>query len=553
MCYQVMNSFVHSVQRQSQPVQLPVCSPQPPFCCPQTSRPSAAQDISTYIQQQERLHKQLAERPGEASAALLKFIETMRALSSDPNKRINQIHISAIFLSAARIRRAAPKRDRNVPSFPKPSQQQAHAFLRDMLQLLQPMVHKLGATEVSNILWSSVKLELSPDSVAPGLVDKLLNSFLLALRACKGGHLEPKTIANVVWALATLGHQPADDAVLEMCCARFLSLISSSANNRKPISHEIGNLLWGLGKLKVESVEGHVLSVFCAHFMDLINSSDALRRPTPVETSNFLWGLGRLNLMSVDAAFLDLCCEHFHTRTVSADTTEQPNAQSVAMLLWALKELKHAPKDGVVLSLADRLVSLTTVPRQQPTAQDITNVMFASANLGVGLTQDSVDALVACMLGEGRDIIQHQNICNTLWSLAVMNTLKPETCKRLIDRLFDSNSGAPIRLPSVELSQLHQALDWLEPSPAADLEDQRAWEQLQAQAARLGPRPPGRAYQHAPESMLAALTKLRLNFKARVVKSNYQVEAELVPVTETAPSVLLSLQKPQCFNNMPDR
>jgi len=101
----------------------------------------------------------------------------------------------------------AAKDNRNF----KPVQQAAHqyveAFLRDMSQLLHPMLPVTAARSVSTIFWSSAKIGLSPDSLAPGVASDLAERFLyLIARPTAAERPNAQEVSNVLWAMATMKH-----------------------------------------------------------------------------------------------------------------------------------------------------------------------------------------------------------------------------------------------------------------------------------------------------------------------------------------------------------
>ena len=105
-----------------------------------------------------------------------------------------------------------------------------------------------------------------------------------------------------------------------------------------------------------------------------------------------------------------------------------------------------------------------------------------------------------------------------LWSF-----FSNETFELLLQLLPVGKTGDVAPLPARELGQLYQALDWLQPSPAASVKQQQTWSQLQAQLESLGRRPPPDTVQRGTEKLCAALKEQQLKFTSNVLKGIYTV------------------------------
>ena len=157
----------------------------------------------------------------------------------------------------------------------------------------------------------------------------------------------------------------------------------------------------------------------------------------------------------------------------SGQAVELPNDQSIANTMWALFKLKHAPSDELGISMVGRMVALCCVPRQQPTPQPISNVLFACAKLGLPAKQADIDSLASFQLSLDRQHISKQDYANTAWSLAVLGHLGEAQFELMLDQLpvLSVNYREPSLsslLEPIALSQLYQALDWLQPPQTAD-------------------------------------------------------------------------------------
>ena len=55
--------------------------------------------------------------------------------------------------------------------------------------------------------------------------------------------------ANFVWALATLGHEPADKALVDAVCDRFVMLIRHLDESKRPNAQGVANFMCSVATL----------------------------------------------------------------------------------------------------------------------------------------------------------------------------------------------------------------------------------------------------------------------------------------------------------------
>ena len=232
-----------------------------------------------------------------------------------------------------------------------------------------------------------------------------------------------------------------------------------------------------------------------------------------------------------DAAFATLCCERFQRLVVN----EHADAQSIANVLWGLSKLKHAPTDEVVVSMINRTVALCLTPSQQPTLQAISNLLLACADLRLAVTQAHADALMSHLFSLDTHRVDVQVCANVAWSLAVMGLLKSQTFALLLSRLSTVQlSGVTEPVGVLDLHQLYQGLDSLQPAPVADARQQKVWSRLEEKLNNVGPRPaPQQEAVPRAEKVSAALMLLELAF----IAPDLQCIAA-IPVCHLAPQLM---------------
>ena len=204
------------------------------------------------------------------------------------------------------------------------------------------------------------------------------------------------------------------------------------------------------------------------------------------------------------------------------------------------------------------MVALCRVPGQQPTPQAISNVLLACAELSVPVKQADTDSLASFFLSSNRRHGTQQAYTNTAWSLAVTGHLRQAQFTLMLHQMFalpgSGEMSAPPLLTIAELTQLYQALDWLQPSPTAPAQQQSAWSSLQGKLHRVGPRPaPETPPFYSIRKLCAALNQLQLSYTAAVVIQSYLVAAVLQSQDYKAQPVILRLSSPDYISNIPGR
>ncbi len=255
---------------------------------------------------------------------------------------------------------------------------------------------------------------------------------------------------------------------------------------------------------------------------------------------------------------LDALCKHFEVLLKSRQADELPNDQSIANTMWALSKLKHAPSDELATSMVGRMVALCRVLRQQPTPQAISNVLLACAKLSLPAKQADIDSLASFQLSLDRQHISKQDYANTAWSLAVLGHLREAQLELVLDQL--SVLSVNYREPSlssllepVALTQLYQALDWLQPPRTANTPQGKTWLKLKKKLGRLGPRPACAVKPHpAAQLVCSALRQMSLRFEAMPAISGYRTAAVLEPIGSRDP-IVVSFVSNHRLNNKQSR
>ncbi|KAA6421657.1 MAG: hypothetical protein FRX49_08600 [Trebouxia sp. A1-2] len=467
----------------------------------------------------------------------------MEHLCSVARPFLNYINLSAIITATAQLWTTAQAKSSLQPSANMAGFDLKQFYSKVLLQL-EPMLPDVGARAVSNILWSSAKLGLNPDTFVPGMTNALAAKMLQLTKDKAGRQPNARDCANFLWALASLGHQPADkglvDAVSE-CCVR---LIKHHDVSKRPNAQEAANLIWALASLGHQRADKGLIDAVCEHFVRLVKHHDISKRPNAQGAANLLWALASLGHQREDKGLIDAVCNHFVRLIKHHDVSKRPNAQGAANVIWALGELNHEPPDGAASAILERLSVLCGLPRQAPNAQELSNTLLACAVLRLKVKDHVSLALVDGLLRLDRAHCSDQTYCNAAWSLAVLDKLCVDLFSLILGRLRPlstepAHNALPAHdaLPRQELFQLYQALDFLQPLPTA------AAQQLQEMVTRLGPRPlPDKRSAGdllTSKHLCVALEQLGLAFTANVPLSGYWADAVLRPQDGSAVPVVL--------------
>ena len=274
----------------------------------------------------------------------------------------------------------------------------------------------------------------------------------------------------------------------------------------------------------------------------------------PRTVANILHSLATMPAAAPSIEVLDALCKHFEVLLKRRQAVELPNDQSIANTVWALSKLKHAPSDELGMSMVGRMVALCHVPGQQPTPQAISNVLLACAKLSLPAKQADIDSLASFQLSLHRQHISKQDYANTAWRLAVLGHLRQAQFGLVLDQLsallvnYREPSHSSL-LELVALTQLYQALDWLQPPQTADTQQGKTWLNLRKKLGSLGLRPACAAKPHpAAQLVCSALRHMSLRFKAMPAISGYRTAAVLEPIGSETPIVVSFVSNHRLIN-----
>ena len=486
----------------------------------------------------------------------------MDGLLSRSGLRTNYIHFSAVIAAAAHIWTEAQRNDRFRES--ADACEKLKALFQRCLHSLQALRADLGARQISNVLWSSAILGFNVDDAVPGMVHALTVRFLRSIDAAEEKQRpNAQAAANVLWAIATMGHPAATAQVVGTICLHFGCLTQHSDAAQRPTAQACANVLLALAKLGHSSAAAsEVVDSVCLHFAHLMRSPNVKQRPAAQAVANLVWALGTLKHTPTDDRLLTHFCAYMLTLLRSQDEQTCPKAQNIANMLWALAQLKYAPSHDVVTAMFNTLVALCQTPGLQPKSQAISNSLLACAELGLGVKSHCVKALVKHLLVMHVSMVDQQAYSNVAWSLAVMGCLDMNTFETLLDKLTtldklsvqkSGSQSSSAQLSTANIYQLYQALAWLRPYPGS--KQMQAWSSLRSRLQAVAPEPAARKVSLPGQAeMQAALELQGVPYKAQVSCDKYQADAVLSPHGSNVDDVILVLEIPADFiKNVPNR
>ena len=427
------------------------------------------------------------------------YYSCMDQMCCQSEKQLNYVHINAIVHGTAKVWTAAGERHSCWVAGVQ-AKHHMRIFIARMLRRLQPLLPAIGARIAANVLWSSAKLGLDPDALVPGMTDSLAQQFMADMDTASA-----QNFANVLVACAKLHLNPRKGALFKAMCGQVavsdLSIFGSQ---------HVANILHSLATLPAAEPSGEMLDGLCQRFGVLLNRRQASNRPS-----------------------------------------ELPTAQHIANTMWALSKLKYAPADELALSMVNRMVALCHVPWQQPTPQAISNFLRACAELSVPMEQVDTDSLASFLLSSNKRQGTGQNIANTAMSLAVTGHLCQAQFTLMLDQMLALSVNHQ-ELPEMQMRQLYQALDWLEPPSSTCMLQGDAWLNLKDKLGRLGARPADVHPNFGAQLICSALTQLTLRYKATPVIRGYRTAALLEAIGGRA-AIVVAFESNICLKNKASR
>ena len=469
--------------------------------------------ITAFIKHSRRKTAQRL-KSSRPETALPTFVATMNDLLSAAGDHINVINIVSACTAIAQFRTLA-QRNTNL-AVDTSSDNELKALYKHYVQKLQPSTADMTAPLISNLLWSSAKVDLNPDEYVPGMVRALTHRFWgLINSADEAQHPDAQSCTNLVWALASMGHPAA---------------------TRK------------------------LLNAACAHLACLMHSSDAKQHPNALHVSHIFWSLGKLDHIPEDKHLLDALCLYFNN-LFCGQHNRAPTGYHVSMVAWSLAKLKHSPPEGTEAAGIQSLVTLCMEPGRQLPPPVITNFVHACAELRLSISKQQVEVLVNHMLGMHATAVQYMHYSSMARSLAVMDLLDMPMFDKVLHQLtsklqqLEKQHGLgseQAQLPEAARRQLHLAASWLK--PAQDSDQMQSWSYLNSRLHRIAQQPDKKPLFPKQPQLYAALKTHLLPFQAQVPCGMFWADAVLTSRCSTPIQAILMLEHPgTSFRNAPSR
>ena len=194
-------------------------------------------------------------RGRQPDKALLSFFASMEHLCSAAGPLLNHISLSAVITATAQLWTSAQANSSFKPSANMAGFELKHLYRSTLFQL-EPVLPDIEARQISKILWSSAKLGLNSDAFVPGMTDALAAKLLQLTKDTARHQPDAQNCANFMWALATLGHDPADKGLADAVCNHFARLIRHHDARKRPTSQHVSNVMWALAEMNHAPPDG---------------------------------------------------------------------------------------------------------------------------------------------------------------------------------------------------------------------------------------------------------------------------------------------------------
>ena len=251
---------------------------------------------------------------------------------------------------------------------------------------------------VSLTVFSADKRQLTYHLMTPVLREALFIAISMTAE-----RLDQQGIANLLWALATMGAIWKDDLSPEIQQKLFDAVLYQS---KKFNPQNISNTLWAFAKMTLswQDLSEHLHKVLLA---SVLNVADQLN---PQNLSNIFSAFAKMTLKWIDfsptlqaALFKVILMNAGSLDKKTGAFSTQLNAQDSSILLWALAKMKlswqalpdHAFQQKLLITIARNL--------SQFNAQNIANTVWAFAEMGLiwnDLEQGNLQHVLADEVGE---------------------------------------------------------------------------------------------------------------------------------------------------------
>ena len=327
---------------------------------------------------------------------------------------LNYIHVSAAWVCVAKIGGGRGGSDllEVVPSLQDRT--------RDVLK-------EMGGREVANALHSMAKLHKRGVTADPGLVVAMKSRA-----TATAGQFIPQNVANLLWALATMG-ESAGRGLLAAMQRRAIATAGQF------LPQNIANLSWALAKMGVRADP------------ELLEAMQKRATATagefkPQEVANLLWALATMGETAARGLL-----EAMQRR--STETAGEFKPQEVANVLWALATMGERADRGLLQAMQRR----ATATAGEFSPQEVANVLWALATVGEGAGHGLLEAMQRRATATAGDF-NPQNVANVLWALAAVGGGADGSLLVLMERLADRVLELRHQFMQAEKSQVHQ---WL--------------------------------------------------------------------------------------------
>ncbi|CEM18906.1 unnamed protein product [Vitrella brassicaformis CCMP3155] len=296
--------------------------------------------------------------------------------------------------------------------------------------------------QLSNLLWGFAKGGVRDKCVYDALIHELTS------RARSSSSSAGLTEQDYGMAFDAMGLQP-DVLSQHACVGELCERVAGEASRLS--GWALSNVLWGITKMEKCAVSDKAAELLVGRLVAVLNEDSGGLSPQGAVKA--LWALvtlkmhGRLGECPSWPAMLSGMCSFIVSHA------QKFPMQSLALAAWSLAKCNVRRRD-----VFDALGSVSARRIQQAKPQDISNLCWSFASVGVPHRGLLAAAMRECAAPERLGAFSEQHVCNTVWGLATLLPMRPDLLypQPANTSTSSTNDETPALLPSFLAALAHE-------------------------------------------------------------------------------------------------
>lgn len=280
-------------------------------------------------------------------------------------------------------------------------------LIQNLIEAVNTWEDMFEPRHISNIMWGFGKLGRNMLLVSGTRMSfPVVFSRMMERAGNVAKDFQPQEISNIAVCLANLkfGVETAKPLLGTLAEAG-----ADKIHNFRP--QEAANFLWACGRIGYDfSGNGQLVNCFVDAFSELVRE----KKVSDQQLCNFLWGLAKIKY-EVPPKFLQEMDKEVTSRLAGL------TPQGVSNLLWAFAKLRYLPATPSLHVVARHIAG--SIESFRP--QHVANVLYAYAIFGE--QEELLASSAREYFSRRKQLFRTQEVCNLLWSLAMLDELDMET------------------------------------------------------------------------------------------------------------------------------